>query len=72
MLKGDGYTKKILDLAKQVHTLNAAAGYYELEGFAVKMAENELPRCECNDFQADKECKHLDAVWFAVDMGLNA
>ncbi len=69
MVRTDNYTSELLRIAKTVSVLNAERGIYQADGFAAVVAQDSLPRCECDGFKADGECIHLDAIGYLLDYG---
>ncbi len=67
MLRGDDYTARLIGLTKTVQALNPGRGLYKCGGFVARIADDSLPRCECDAFKADGECIHLDAVAYVLD-----
>ena len=67
MLRTDGYTTRMLQLARTVHALNLDAGRFEVDGHTCRVSD--LNHCDCEQFADQSECIHIDAVNFVLDYG---
>lgn len=61
------YTKRILDTCERLHTVDAAQGLYECDGFLLDASQCDLIACECEGFDPYLDCIHAVALGYALD-----
>ena len=67
MFRTDGYTTRMLQLARAVHVLNLDAGRFEVDGHTCRVGD--INKCDCEQFADQSECIHIDAVGYVLDYG---
>ena len=62
----DSYTKRVLDTARHIQTLDAKRHLFTVDGFAFSR-DGEWVFCECDDFKSSGDCIHIAALDFKLD-----
>lgn len=70
-LQPRSYTQRVLDATHRLHTVDAASGVYECDGYLLDASRNDLIACECQSFDPYFDCIHSAALGYVLDSGVN-
>lgn len=61
------YTKRVLDMCHELHTVDAKRGLFECQGFLLDASQCDVIACECEGFDPYFDCIHVAALGYALD-----